>query len=65
MYVDNNKWKPIQIGLLIATQTAWDMQDLYLHTYQFKFFMLGGLTQDALENSFSSCRARNPKPNAL
>jgi hypothetical protein len=26
--------------------------------------MLGRLTQDALENVFSSCRARNPVPNS-
>lgn len=64
MYVDGKAWKPFQSGLLIATETALNMQQLYLHVYKVKFFMLGRLTQDALENLFSCCRARNPQPTA-
>jgi hypothetical protein len=64
LFVDRNSlWKPYQRGVILATETALDVQQLYLQTYKIKFIMLGRLTQDALENIFSSCRARNPVPN--
>ncbi|KAJ8978026.1 hypothetical protein NQ317_000485 [Molorchus minor] len=59
-----NRWKPFQTGIVLATQTALDVQEHYLNEQNFHFIMLGRLTQDALENLFSMVRSRNPVPDA-
>lgn len=58
-------WKPCQTGVVIATQTVLDLQDLYLNKKEYKFFLTGRLTQDCLENLFSTLRAVQPIPTAL
>lgn len=66
MYVghcDEKHWKPFQTGIILATQTALDIQEHYLNDKNFKYLMLGRLTQDALENLSSNVRSRNPVPN--
>jgi hypothetical protein len=57
-------WKPFQTGLMLATQTALDFQQEYLQNYNFKYVLLGRLTQDALENLFSVVRRRRAVPDA-
>lgn len=65
MFVSNRNehWKPFQTGIILATQTALDIQEEYLNNKNFRYLMLGRLTQDALENLFSNVRSRNPVPN--
>lgn len=62
--VGDGKWKPFQTGLLLCTQTALDLQILYLEKYNFSYLLLGRFTQDALENLFSAVRNKNPVPDA-
>jgi len=58
-------WKPCQTGVVIATQTILDLQDLYLNKKEYKFLLTGRLTQDCLENLFSTLRAVQPILTAL
>lgn len=58
-------WKPFQTGLMLATQTALDFQQEYLENYNFKYVLLGRLTQEALENLFSVVRRRRDFKGAL
>ncbi|KAH8009812.1 hypothetical protein HPB51_019881 [Rhipicephalus microplus] len=55
-------WKPVQTGLTVATLTALSVQAEMLDKYHFHFFLLSRLSQDALENLFSTLRAKNPIP---
>jgi hypothetical protein len=59
-----NKWMPFQSGLLLATQTALDLEVKYVLKQQFQFLLLERFTQDAIENLFSVIRTRNPIPGA-
>lgn len=58
-------WKPCQTGVVIATQSVLDLQAFYLNEKKFKFLLTGRLTQDCLENLFSSIRSIQPIPTAL
>lgn len=62
--VGDGKWKPFQSGLLLCTQTALDMQIVYLEKYNFLYLLLGRFTQDALENLFSSLHNKKAVPDA-
>lgn len=62
--IEDGKWKPFQSGLILCTQTALDLQVEYLEKENFKFLLLGRLTQDTLENLFSVIRARQSVPDA-
>jgi hypothetical protein len=55
-------WKPVQSVIILATQTALDVQEEYLNKHGYKYLMGGRLTQDALENLFSVIRSRTPIP---
>lgn len=55
-------WKPVQTGLTVAPLTALSVQAEMLDKYHFHFFLLSRLSQDALENLFSTLRAKNPIP---
>lgn len=57
-------WKPVQSGLILTTTTALRMQDIFLHEKGFNYLFLSRFTQDALENLFSTVRAKNPVPRA-
>lgn len=61
---DNNTWMPFQTGIILSTETALDFQKLYLEEEHFNYILLSRLTQDGLENSFSSIRCRQPVPDA-
>lgn len=53
-------FKPL---VLMSTKSAIDLQHVYLFEDNFIFVMLERLTQDALENCFSTIRSRQLKPN--
>ncbi|KAG0425452.1 hypothetical protein HPB47_027397 [Ixodes persulcatus] len=55
-------WKPIQTGIILSTTSALQDQKLYLNEMDFKFLLLSRLTQDSLENLFSTLRSKNPVP---
>jgi hypothetical protein len=59
-----NKWLPFQSGILLATKSTLDFQKIYLEVENFDFVMSGRLTQDCLENTFSSIRSRQSVPDA-
>jgi hypothetical protein len=46
--------KPVQSGIILATQIALDVQEEYLNKHGYKYLMGSRLTQDALENLFMS-----------
>lgn len=52
----------MQTGFTVATLTALSVQAEMLDKYNFHFFLLSRLSQDALENLFSTLRAKNPIP---
>ncbi|KAG0443149.1 hypothetical protein HPB47_015242 [Ixodes persulcatus] len=55
-------WKPIQTSIILSTTSALQDQKLYLNEMDFKFLLLSRLTQDSLENLFSTLRSKNPLP---
>jgi hypothetical protein len=61
---NKNVWKQFQVGLLLSTQAALDLQHIYLNKENFRYIMLRRLTQDALENLFSMIRSRCSVPDA-
>lgn len=62
--VGDEKWKPLQSGLILCTQTVLDIQHEYLNKQNFKYLLLDKFTQDALENLFSTIRERTSVPDA-
>jgi len=58
-------WKPCQSGVLVATQSILDLQDLFLNKKNFRFLLTSRFTQDCLENLFSCMRSIQSVPNAL
>lgn len=58
-------WKPCQSGVLLATQSILDLQDIILIKNKFHFLLTSRFTQDCLKNLFSSIRSTQPMPNAL
>lgn len=58
-------WKPCQSGVLIATQSILDLQDLFLNKKNFRFLLTSRFIQDCLENLFSCMRSIQSIPNAL
>lgn len=63
MYVDK-VWKPFQTGVILATEGGIDFQKIYIEKYNYRYVMLGRLTQDCLENVFSMIRCRQKMPDA-
>lgn len=55
-------WKPIQTGVILATTSALELQDHLLNEKGFLFVLLSRLSQDALENLFSTLKSKNPVP---
>lgn len=58
-------WKPIQSGVIMATESIIELQQYFLNEKGYKFLLTGRFTQDCLENLFSLIRFRQPTPNAL
>lgn len=57
-------WKPVQTGAVISTMSALSLREYFIAEQGFKFLMLSRLSQDALENLFSSIRFKTPVPRA-
>lgn len=62
---EKHAWKPIQTGLMLATKSAIELCQYLLEERDYTFVMLGRLTNDAVENVFSSLRNRQSKPSAV
>lgn len=60
----NNTWKPFQTSVILSTQTALDLQKIYLKQEKFQYFMFGRLTQGVLKNAFSTIKFTQPVPDA-
>lgn len=58
-------FKPVQAGVLVATTAAVEIQEQLLTSHGFRFVLLSRLSQDALENLFSTVRLKNPVPRPL
>ena len=61
-----NNWKPIQTGIQLSTATVLDLyNELVCNRRRYSYLMTGRLTQDCVENLFSSIRGRgdtHPSP---
>lgn len=62
--VGDGRWKPYQSGVILTTTSVRLLAEELLGEEEDKlsFLMTGRLTQDCLENLFSSLRARNSQP---
>lgn len=58
-------WKPCQAGVLLATKSIIDLQNIFLNEKSYKFLLTGRFSQDCLENLFSCIRSVQPIPNSL
>lgn len=58
-------WKPVQTGVIMATDNNLQLQDFFLNKRDYKFVLTGRFTQDCLENLFSLIRFKISTPNAL
>ncbi|KAH8037482.1 hypothetical protein HPB51_011631 [Rhipicephalus microplus] len=58
-------WKPMQTGIILVCKVALELQHYYLNEKGFFFVLLNRFAQDALENLFSTLRAKNAVPKAL
>ncbi|TGZ57012.1 hypothetical protein DBV15_10459 [Temnothorax longispinosus] len=61
----DSRWKPVQCGVLIATNAILSLQHYFLNERGYKYLLTGRFTQDFLENIFSCIRFRQAVPNAL
>lgn len=59
---EKGPWKPIQTGVLLSTRAALELQESLLQDHGFLYVLLSHLSQDALENFFSTVRLKNPPP---
>ena len=57
----DGKWKPIQTGIILTTQAVLEMADELLVNAN-DFLLTGRLSQDCLENLFSTIRLKTPTP---
>lgn len=64
MKIQGGQWKPVQRGMIIATQTMLELTNHLLRNCGFTFFVPGRLTSDAIENLFSIIRSVRIKPTA-
>jgi len=64
-FTGRDSWKPIQSGILLSTTTVLDLYNELVETGNYSFLMTGRLTQDCVENLFSSIRGKgdaHPSP---
>ena len=62
--VGNGVWKPIQTGIILATNNVISLSERILRE-GVAFLLTSRLTQDCLENLFSTVRKGNPIPTAI
>jgi hypothetical protein len=53
-------WKPIQSGIHLSTSVVLNLYDRLVVNGNYKFLMTGRLTQDCVDNLFSSIRGPSP-----
>lgn len=58
-------WKPIQTGIILSTQSVLDIAKELVEGDVIRFLLTSRLTQDSLENLFSTVRMNNAVPTAL
>ncbi len=58
-------WKPIQTAVILSTLSVLKLQEVVLNDGGDKFLLTSRLSQDCLENLFSSVRIKTPIPSAL
>jgi len=61
--IGSGTWKPCQTGVLLATKSIIDLQNIFLNEKSYKFLLTGIFSQDCLENLFSCIRSVQPIPN--
>ena len=52
----DNRWKPVQTGVLIAINAILGLQNYFLNKRGFKYLLTERFTQDFMENIFSCIR---------
>ncbi|KAM7311295.1 hypothetical protein ISCGN_008202 [Ixodes scapularis] len=55
-------WKPIRTGVILSTTSAMELQTMMVGDHHFEYLLFSRLSQDALENLFSTIRLKNPVP---
>lgn len=58
-------WKPCQTALILTTKSCIDIFRDLTENYNFELVLCGRLSQDCVENLFSTIRARSPKTTAF
>lgn len=58
-------FKPVQSGITIATSSIIHLTQYLINERKYVYVLTGRLTQDCVENLFSSIRVKNPIPTAL
>ena len=58
-------WKPWQTSIIVTSNSTIEMSEYLLTNGGFEFFLTSRITQDCLENLFSTVRKGNPNPNCL
>ena len=61
MKIGDGRWKPVQTGIMLSTQVVLELANELL-TDDKQFLMTGRLSQDCLENLFSTVRLKTPTP---
>jgi hypothetical protein len=58
-------WKPVQTGVILSTLSVLKLQEDILAKDNSRFLLTSRLSQDCLENLFSTVRLKSPIPSAL
>lgn len=58
-------WKPVQTGIILSTLTVTSLATDLLDTDNIRYLLTARLTQDCLENLFSTLRLKNPIPTPI
>lgn len=65
MEIGNGHWKPVQKGIILSTTSVLALSDRLLKPGGMSFLLTARLTQDCLENIFSTVRQGNPVPTPI
>lgn len=62
--IGNGSWKPIQTGIILSTKSVIQLSD-ELSAHGLDFLLTSRMTQDCLENLFSTVRLKTAVPSAI
>ena len=62
--IGDGRWKPVQTGIILSTLSVIDLSDEIL-AYDLEFLLTARLTQDCLENLFSTIRLKSSVPSPI